>query len=113
MIKAYKINYHSFIDVITNSSTEMFINTDKKIVNFFHDLFTEEEQDYHMKVLTFKEYSKEYDLEYVKENDIEDYNTKYGNLKPEDRILVLNLEYQSDDTISKILNKLNFISIYD
>jgi hypothetical protein len=40
-MKTFILNYHSFIDVITNSSSELFICSDKNIVNFIKELFKE------------------------------------------------------------------------
>jgi hypothetical protein len=34
----YKINYHSFIDVITNSSTELYVSSTEKTIQMFKDL---------------------------------------------------------------------------
>lgn len=114
MKKAYKLNYHSFIDVITNSSTEMFINTDQKVVQFIKSLFKDEKlENFEIKILTYKEYYKEQDLEYIKDAYPEDFKI-YKDLKDDDEILVINVESGAvDGAIETIMNKLNFISIYD
>ena len=59
-MKAYKIEFHSFIDVITNSSTEMFMSSDQTIVKFFEELLGKkgigDERGSYIKVMTFKEF---------------------------------------------------------
>jgi hypothetical protein len=105
MIKAYRINFHSFIDVITNSSTEMYVSTDQKIVEFFRSLFTEEELEKEFNIMTFEQYIKDFDLERS--------DSRYEGVKDSDYILTISLEYGQSSTIERILEKLNFIAIYD
>jgi hypothetical protein len=57
----FKFNLHSMIDVITNSSTETFITTDKKIVRFFQDLMSEKQGKAYnyIKIYSYNEYLKD------------------------------------------------------
>lgn len=115
-MKAYKINYHSIIDVITNSSSELFVSTDKKIVELFKSILPEKylkEVDSMFYTQTFKEFYDKQGLDEVKEDNPEYYNEKYGNLKDDDELLIC--YYSNEDVdwrLSEFIGHLNFISIY-
>jgi len=111
-MKLFKLNYHSIIDVITNSSSELFICTDSKILDFFKSIIGNN-SDGLLKIQKFKDFYDENDLDYYKENYPKNYNRIYGNLKNGDDLLVC--YYNSEEieyTLSELLGKMNFINIY-
>jgi len=117
MTKIFKLNYHSFIDVITNSSSEMFVSTDKKVIEFFKEYLKENEYlskyGSYIKLLTFKEHFETSDLKDLKEENLEEYNKKYSDMKDDDLIVVCKVDSEdSHDFIGELLTKIGFISIW-
>jgi len=113
-MKAYKIEYHSFIDLITNSSTEMFMSTDRDIIDFFKKIGNIEKSESgwgssYIKVMSFKEFLKESWLGDMKEDEPESFEKEYGEYKDDDEILVIQEDSEDcDSLISKMMDKLNF-----
>jgi len=102
MKTAFKINYHSFVDIITNSSSEMFISTDKKVIDFFKEMFKDDIKSGGscLKLMTGKEF-KEFYYDDPPLNKIND----------EDELLYCDVDSESYDFIYEIMEKLNFKSI--
>jgi hypothetical protein len=115
-MKAYKINYHSIIDVITNSSSELFISTNGKIIDFIKSVLSDDKLKNEKNVFyiqKFKDFYNDNDLDDLKEHNHDNYVKTYGNLKDDDEILICN--YNTDEIesiISGFLDKLGFISLY-
>ena len=115
---AYKINYHSFVDIITNSSSELFVSTDNNVITLFENLFKdklEKDKKYgsYIKLMSFKKYAEEHQLEEFKEENPLAYEKRYGDMKEEDQILVCNVDSEdSMDFIVDVLEMMNFKSVY-
>lgn len=66
MKQIFVINVHSFIDVITNSSTEMFIidksKLEESIKQVFDAIVNQKELDYESKVTTWEDYRWKEDI---------------------------------------------------
>ena len=108
----YKIIYHSLIDVMTNSSSELFITTDTKIIDFFKTLLGENNDSF-IKIIKFKDFAEEHYLNELKEDNPSYYEQKYGNMSDEDLILECNIDSESIyDDFPELLKKLNFKSVY-
>jgi len=112
-MKAYKIEYHSFVDLVTNSSTEMFMSTDKAIIEFFKEIGNiGGESRYggnYVKVMTFKQFCEETWIGDFKEDDPERFEKEYGEFKDDDEILVVQEDTEDcESIISKLMEKLNF-----
>jgi len=109
-MKAYKIEYHSFIDLITNSSTEMFMSTDKDIIDFFKKIGdVGEKRGSYIRVQTFKEFLTDSWLGDMKEDEPESFEKEYGEYKDDDEILVIQEDSEDcDSLISQLMSKLNF-----
>jgi len=108
-MKAYKINLHSFIDVITNSSSELFVSTDQKMVEFFKSILNEEDKDL-IQIQKFKDFKIRYEIDETQE----DYQEKYGHLTDEDDILLCNVD--SEEIYYKfpeLLIKLSFKNLWE
>ena len=105
-MKAYKIEIHSFVDLITNSSTEMFMSSDKNIVEFFKQIGNiGGDRGSYIKVLTFKEFFKESYLHEMKEDSPEYYEKKYGKFKDDDEILIIQEDSEDcESLISQLMN---------
>jgi len=99
---AFKINYHSFIDVITNSSSELFVSTDKTIINFFKEILKLDKikaDGSHLSILSIKEFKENYgEHTEMTEND-------------NDLILVCDISSDSYDFIYEIMTAFKFKSI--
>lgn len=105
----YKIEYHSYLDLITNSSTEMFMSTDKAIVKLFKEIGNiGEERGSYIKVVTFKEFYETSWLSDFKEDDLERYEKEYGQFKDEDEILIIQEDTEDESLISQLVDKLGF-----
>lgn len=103
---------HSFIDVITNSSSELFINGDKRIIEFFREVL-KDKTDGLISITKFKDFAKDHYLDEFKEDNPEKYEEEYGSFSDEDDILVC--YYESEEleyTLAEFLESLNFKSIY-
>ena len=109
-MKAYKIEYHSFVDLVTNSSTEMFMSTDKNIIEFFKQIGNlGSDRGTYVKVLTFKEFCEDSWLSEMKEDEPESFAKEYGEFKDDDEILVLQEDSEDWNSLSSMLaEKLNF-----
>lgn len=104
-MKVYKINYHSFIDVITNSSSEMFVSTDSKVIEFFRSFIKEKEKGF-IRILKFKDFKNEFFDEYTSEQT-------YKDLKDDDYVLTCKIDSeQIYEDLPDLLTKLNFKNIY-
>lgn len=108
----YKINFHSLIDVMTNSSSELFIITDTKIIDFFKTLLGENNDSF-IKITKFKDFANHNDLNEIKEDNPSYYQEKYGNMNDEDLILECTVDSETIyDDFPELLKKLNFKSVY-
>jgi len=107
-MKTYKVNFHSFIDVITNSSSELFVSTDQKIVEFFKSILKDGDKDL-IKIVKFKDFKDKYIDE-----SYEHYNRDYVSLKDDDDILLCNVDSEEIYyTLPELLTKLSFKSVYE
>jgi len=102
MKRAFKINYHSFVDIITNSSSEIFISTDKKVIDFLKEM-AKDKYDLgsdRIKLISGKKFKEDYydDPPLDKIND-------------DDEILVCDVDQSSGDEVYELMNLLNFKSI--
>jgi hypothetical protein len=119
MEKLFKFNYHSFIDIITNSSTELFVSTDKKVVEFFKEYIKEnigEKYGSTIKLYSFKDYIESSHLKDIKEDEPENFDNyvknKYGDMKDDDLIVVCNVDSEdSHDFIGELLLKIGFKNV--
>jgi hypothetical protein len=108
-MKAYKIDYHSFIDVITNSSSELYVTNQQNVIEFVKTMFTEDEcKSYNFKITTFKEFADDYEL-----RDADDFETEYSSYKDEDQILTCNISSEDiESLVGEVMRKLNFKCLY-
>ena len=100
-MKTFILNYHSFIDVITNSSSELFICSDKKIVNFIKELLKENGiENKNIIITTYGEHRKKWEPDEIIMSD-------------ETEIVLFNLNSEDDSAIYDLLTALGFKTIYD
>lgn len=114
-MKTYYTNYHSFVDVITNSSSELFVSTDQKIIEFFKEIINEDlgNKYSYLKLMSFKDFYKDHYLDEYEEDNPEAYKKEYGHLKDEDDILVCNVSSEDyTDLLDDLMRKFNFKSMY-
>lgn len=103
MKKIFKIKYHSFIDVITNSSSELFVSTDKNVLKFFQELVKESEiksGSSYLQLKTVKEAKEVFGLE-----------EKLKDLDDNDMVLLCEIDSESYDFIYEIMGAFKFESI--
>ena len=115
MEKHFAFNYHSFVDVITNSSTELFMTTEKKVVDFFQDILNQHPEHRYsaIKILSYEQFAKEYDFEYMKREESEYFDNKYGHLNEDDMILTIKYDSDDPDFVFELAKLLNMKAIYD
>lgn len=115
MEKYLAFNYHSFIDVITNSSTELFMSTDQKVVEFFRDILNQHPENLYsaIKILSYEEFAKQQDFEYMKKEEPEYFKNNYGHLNEGDMILTIKYDSEDTDFIFELAKLLNMKSMYD
>lgn len=105
----YKVNYHSLIDVITNSSSELFVTADNKIIEFIKVLYPDSNFDGSMfKLTTVKEYiANNYTDDETPASWIKDLN-------PDDELLECRLDSEDMNwQVSEFVEeKLNFKRVY-
>ena len=106
--KVFKIKYHSFIDVITNSSSELFVSTDKNVINFFKEVLKLDDiksEGSYLMIKTFKEIKEDFgDFESLKDESFKDMND-------EDLLLICDVNSESYDFIYKIMEAFKFKSM--
>lgn len=115
MRKIYIIEYHSFIDVITNSSSEMFISSDKKIIEFFQEMFGDNiggETGSYITIMSWEEYAKDYDLNELKESNPKYFQKEYEKYEGKS-VMIININSEDYDFVGEIMKKMNFKSLYD
>ncbi len=101
MKKIFKLNYHSIVDVITNSSSELFVCSDKKVLDFLKSMIGNDiHKDVGFSIQTYKEFCDETGSEI------------HGTFKDDDEIISINVEHGSDD-FESFLRNLNFIEVFD
>lgn len=115
----YILKVHSFIDVITNSSSELFISSNKKALEFFKEIFKSELiQNGHsvpsnsIRLVTFEQHYDNHELKYMQDEDPEYFNDKYGSYKKDDEILEVHFEYGDHEILIKILEHFNFEKVW-
>ncbi len=77
------ISVHSFVDVITNSSTELFVCKTDKALKLVRELVYTLEEKYP------NEYGHKLNIDYAEKNDLYYVNEKYGYNDVEDAIKLL------------------------
>ena len=116
-LKIFRMDYHSFIDVITNSSSELFVSSNGKLIEAIKQFITDKELSDSKNVIytkKFKDHYEENDLEEMKENNLERYNKMYGGLKDDDELLFFYYDSENVyDDIFNLLDKLNFKSVWE
>ena len=115
MEKHFAFNYHSFVDVITNSSTELFMTTEKKVVEFFQDILKQQPENQYsaIKILSYEEFAKQQDFDYMKKEEPEYFEKYYGHLGENDAILTIKYDSDDPDFVFELAKLLNMKAIYD
>lgn len=115
MEQYFSFNYHSFVDVITNSSTELFMTTEKKVVEFFQDILNQHPENQYsaIKIMSYEEFAKQQDFEYLKREEPEYFKNNYGNLNDGDMVLTIKYDSEDTDFIFELAKLLNMKSMYD
>lgn len=96
--QAFKLNYHSFVDIITNSSTEMFMSSNVKTVELFKDLMAEKniKRVSGIEITTYGKYCEHWDMD-----------DKDKRFKDEDEIIIFT--YSTDSGNQELYDLMNLL----